>query len=114
LSEERVVVKLESEKGKNHTLDHEFGVYTKLRNGIGIPRAHWFGAEAGFDVLVIERLGANLSDLFVQCHFRFSLKTVLLLASQLVSSIFNTESGLIFAVLALSPPVHPFTQLHPP
>ena len=114
MSEERVVVKLESEKGKNHTLDHEFGVYSKLRKGIGIPCAHWFGTEAGFDALVIERLGANLNDLFVQCHFQFSLKTGLLLASQLVSDIFNTEPGLIYAMLALSPPVHPFVQLHPP
>lgn len=86
----------------------------KLRKGIGIPRAHWFGTEAGFDALVIERLGANLNDLFVQCHFRFSLKTVLLLASQLVSNIFNSEPVLISAGLAPSPPVHPFTQLHPP
>jgi hypothetical protein len=116
LSEERVIVKLEAEKGKNHTLDHEFGVYMKLRKGIGIPRTHWFGMEAGYNVLVIERLGPNLDELFVQCNFQFSLKTVLLLARQLVSSIFNTEPrpGLSSAVLALSPPVHPFQQLHPP
>jgi hypothetical protein len=114
LSEERVVVKLERAKGKNHTLDHEFGVYTKLRKGIGIPRTHWFGMEAGFDALVIERLGPNLNELFVQCHFQFSLKTVLLLAKKLVSNIFYIESGLSSAVLALPPPVHPFTQHHPP
>lgn len=101
-------------KGKNHTLDHEFGVYTKLRNGIGIPRTHWFGMEAGFDALVIERLGPDLDDLFAQRNFRFSLKTVLLLASQLVSNIFKVEHRLTSAVLALSPPVHPFMQLHPP
>ena len=101
-------------KGKNHTLDHEFGVYTKLRNGIGIPRTHWFGMEAGFDALVIERLGPDLDDLFAQRNFQFSLKTVLLLASQLVSNIFKVEHRLTSAVLALSPPVHPFTQLHPP
>jgi hypothetical protein len=109
LSEERVVVKLEAEKEKNHTLDHEFGVYIKLRKGISISRAHWFGTEAGFNALVIERLGANLNDLFVQCHFRFSLKTVLLLASQLVNNTVNTEPGPISAMLAPSPPVHLFT-----
>ena len=86
----------------------------KLRKGVGIPHARWFGTEAGFDVLVIECLGASLDNLFVQCHFRFSLKTVLLLASQLVSNTFNREPGLIFSMLALSPPVHPFSQLHPP
>jgi casein kinase I family protein HRR25 len=83
------VVKLESVKGKNPTLDHEFGVYTKLSRGIGIPRIHWFGTESGFDAMVIERLGPSLDNLFVQCRSRFSLKTVLLLAGQLVSNIFN-------------------------
>ena len=70
--------------------------------------------EAGFDALVIERLGPNLDDLFAQRDFRFLLKTVLLLASQLVSNIFKVEHRLTSAVLALSPPVHPFAQLHPP
>ena len=73
-------------KGRDHTLDHEFGVYMKLSRGIGIPRVHWFGREAGFDAMVIERLGPSLDNLFVQCHFRFSLRTVLLLAGQLVSN----------------------------
>jgi len=48
-----------------------------------------FGTEAGFNAMVIERLGPSLYDLFVQCHFRFSLKTVLLLAGRLVSNVFN-------------------------
>jgi len=60
-----------------------------LRQGISIPRTHWFGTETGFEVMVIERLGPSLYDLFVQCHFWFSLKTVLLLACQLVSNVFN-------------------------
>jgi hypothetical protein len=35
--------------------------------------------------MVTERLGPSLGDLFVQYHFRFTLRTVLLLAGQLVS-----------------------------
>ncbi len=38
--------------------------------------------------MVIERLGPSLDELFAQRHFRFSLKTVLLLACQLVCNIF--------------------------
>lgn len=85
MSGESVVVKLEPVGGKIHTLDHEFHVYLKLGRGIGIPRTLWFGAESGFDVMVTERLGASLDELFVQCHHRFSLKTVLLVANQMVS-----------------------------
>ena len=61
----------------------------KLSRGTGIPRTHWFGTEAGFDAMVIERLGPSIDDLFIQRNFRFSLKTVLLLAGQLVVNIFN-------------------------
>jgi serine/threonine protein kinase len=46
---------------------------------------YWFGAEAGFNAMVVDRLGQSLEDLFVQCHFQFTIKTVLLLARQLVS-----------------------------
>lgn len=85
LAGEDVVVKLEPVKGKAHTLNHEFQVYAKLNRGGVTPRAHWFGREAGFDAMVTERLGPSLGDLFVQYHFRFTLRTVLLLAGQLVS-----------------------------
>ena len=91
MSGEDVVVKLEPVEGKNHTLDHEFHVYLKLGQGIGIPRTLWFGMESGFDVMVTERLGPSLEKLFVQCHLRFSLKTILLVATQLVSK-FNSLS----------------------
>ena len=83
---EPVIVKLEPVKGKTETLDHEFQVYKNLRKGIGIPRIHWFGMEAGLDAMVLECLGPSLDKLFARCNFRFSLNTVLLLASQLVSN----------------------------
>jgi hypothetical protein len=41
--------------------------------------------EAGFNAMAIDRLGPSLEDLFVHCHFRFTTRTVLLLAGQLVS-----------------------------
>lgn len=88
-TDEKVVVKLESLNERIQTLDHEFRVYKTLSRGHGIPHAHWFGTEAGFDAMVIERLGPSLDDLFVLCHFQFSLQTNLLLAGQLVSNVFN-------------------------
>jgi len=84
LSGNAVIIKLEQVKGKEHFLHHEFHIYAKLEGQLGIPRVHWFGTEGGFDAMVIDRLGQSLDDLFVCCDSRFMIKTVLLLAEQLV------------------------------
>jgi len=85
LLQQSVVIKLEPLAGEYHTLEHEFHVYKKLSGGIGIPGVHWFGMESGFNAMVMDYLRQSLNDLFVNCNFQFTLKTVLLLAVQLVS-----------------------------
>lgn len=87
LLRQSVVIKLEPLAGKHHILRHEFHVYKKLCGGIGIPSVHWFGTEVGFNAMVMDRLGQSLDDLFVDCNFRFTLKTVLGIAGQLVSQL---------------------------
>jgi hypothetical protein len=62
-------------------------MYKKLGNGTGIPHVHWFGTKAGFNAMVIDYLGQSLEELFTCCHHRFSVKTVLVLARQLVSEV---------------------------
>lgn len=46
---------------------------------------HWFGVEGDYNVMVIDLLGPSLEDLFNYCKRKFSLKTVLMLADQMVS-----------------------------
>ncbi len=52
---------------------------------MGIPQMHWFGYEAGLNILVMELLGPSLEDLFSLCLKKLSLKTVCMLANQLLS-----------------------------
>jgi hypothetical protein len=82
LSGQPIIIKLEPLNSNHQTLEHEFYVYRKLRGGVGIPEVHWFNAMA------MDPLGHSLEDLFIQCQFRFSIKTALLLGQQLVSSQF--------------------------
>lgn len=54
---------------------------------MGVPNVRWFGVDGDFNVMVIDLLGKSLEDLFNDCGRRFSLKTVLMLADQLLCRI---------------------------
>lgn len=47
----------------------------------------WFGVEGDYNVLVMDLLGPSLEDLFNFCSRKLSLKTVLMLADQMVGFI---------------------------
>lgn len=84
---EEVAIKLESVKTKHPQLFYESKLYKVLSGGVGIPYVKWFGVEGDYNVLVMDLLGPSLEDLFNYCNRRFSLKTVLMLADQLLRRI---------------------------
>ena len=84
ISGEKVAIKLESVKAKHPMLVYESRVYKTLAGGVGIPFVHWCGRECDYNAMVLDLLGPSLEDLFNFCKRKFSLKTVLLLADQLV------------------------------
>ncbi|XP_011091295.1 casein kinase 1-like protein 11 isoform X2 [Sesamum indicum] len=83
-SGEEVAVKLEPVKTKHPQLYYESKLYMLLQGGTGIPHLKWFGVEGEYNAMVIDLLGPSLEDLFNYCNRKFTLKTVLMLADQLV------------------------------
>ncbi|XP_071715600.1 casein kinase 1-like protein 11 [Rutidosis leptorrhynchoides] len=86
-SGEEVAIKLEPVKTKHPQLHYESKVYTILQGGTGIPNLKWFGVEGEYNIMVIDLLGPSLEDLFNYCNRKFSLKTVLMLADQLINRV---------------------------
>ena len=84
---EEIAIKFESAKSEGSLLVKEANFYRSLAGGVGIPFVRWFGTERGYNIMVLDLLGPSLEDLFNYCNRRFTLKTVLLLADQLISRI---------------------------
>jgi len=84
---EEVAVKVESSKARHPQLLYESKVYKILQGGVGIPHIRWYGQERDMNVLVMDLLGPSLEDLFNFCGRRFTMKTVLMLADQMISRI---------------------------
>lgn len=90
VSGDPVGIKLEPVTAKYPQLLYEAKLYKVLNSGgsvVGIPRVRWSGVEGDYNVLVIDLLGPSLEDLFNFCGRRFSLKTVLMLADQMLARV---------------------------
>ncbi|PKA46608.1 Casein kinase I isoform delta-like [Apostasia shenzhenica] len=84
---EIVATKIENSKTKHPQLMYEAKLYNILQGGSGIPNVKWCGVDGEDNVLVMDLLGPSLEDLFVYCGRKFSLKTVLMLAEQMLTRV---------------------------
>uniref|UniRef100_A0A7S1I508 non-specific serine/threonine protein kinase n=1 Tax=Eutreptiella gymnastica TaxID=73025 RepID=A0A7S1I508_9EUGL len=85
-----VAIKLEPVKTRHPQLLYESRLYKILNsagNAVGVPSVRWYGVEGDYNVMVIDLLGPSLEDLFNFCGRKFSLKTVLMLADQMISRV---------------------------
>ena len=77
-------LKLEKRSGSNSLLEIETYILCYLK-GEGIPFIKSFGFSGEYNVLVMELLGKSLETLFKENDNKFSLKTVCMLAEQMIS-----------------------------
>lgn len=69
----------------NPQLPYEAKLYDLFNGGVCIPRVHWVGVEKKSNMMVMDLLGKSIESLFNKCQRRLSLKTVLMLADQMIS-----------------------------
>jgi len=84
---EEVAVKLEPIRSKAPQLLYECKLYKILAGGVGVPNIYWYGVEGDYNVMVMDLLGPSLEDLFAYCDNKFSVKSVLIIADQMLNRI---------------------------
>ncbi|KAJ3443772.1 casein kinase 1-like protein [Anaeramoeba flamelloides] len=87
ITEEEIAIKLENIKTRHPQLQYESKLYTILAGGVGIPKVRWFGREGDYNVMILDLLGPSFEDLLNYCSRKFSLKSVLMLADQILCRI---------------------------
>lgn len=84
LNNQTVAIKFEPRKSDAPQLRDEYRTYKILNNCFGIPQVYYFGQEGLHNTLVIDLLGPSLEDLFDMCGRKFSVKTVVMTAKQMI------------------------------
>ncbi|AOA65299.1 Palmitoylated plasma membrane-bound casein kinase [Komagataella phaffii CBS 7435] len=87
-----VAIKFEPRKTEAPQLRDEYRTYKHLAGCEGIPKAYYFGQEGLHNILVIDLLGPSLEDLFEWCGRRFSVKSVVFVAVQMLTLIETVHS----------------------
>lgn len=97
LNSQTVAIKFEPRKSDAPQLRDEYRSYKILSGCLGVPQVYYFGQEGLHNILVIDLLGPSLEDLFDMCSRQFSLKTVCMLARQMITRVQTVhEKNLIY------------------
>ena len=84
-SQKNVAIKIENiDKSR---LKHENAIYKYMKHTLGFPKIYDCIYKNNEVIFIMEYLGPNLDNLFEFCKRRFSLKTVLMIAIQVLNRI---------------------------
>ncbi|SCZ96744.1 BZ3500_MvSof-1268-A1-R1_Chr4-1g06677 [Microbotryum saponariae] len=97
LNSQTVAIKFEPRKSDAPQLRDEYRTYKILAGSPGVPQVYYFGQEGLHNILVIDLLGPSLEDLFDMCGRKFSIKTVVMTAKQMLTRVQTIhEKNLIY------------------
>ena len=83
-----IAVKIESHDVTVPQLSNESKVYTALQGGVNVPRHHYFGRDNHHGLaLVMDLEGTSIEELKKSCGGKMTLKTVLMLADQMIGAV---------------------------
>lgn len=86
------VLKLENQKSKHPQLKNEKIILDILSESEGFPKVYDYGVYNEYNFMSIELLGPSLLDLFEACGKKFSLKSTLIIAVQMIQRVQELHS----------------------
>lgn len=87
ITKKEYAMKVQTKKDKKKLLKLETQVYDLLSGCINVPKLYFGGTIRGRQTLVTELMGKSIEGVFNACNRKFSIKTVLMLADQMLLSI---------------------------
>jgi serine/threonine protein kinase len=97
---------------KHPQLRYEYMVYESIKKGTGFPNVRFFGTTEHYHVMIMDLLGQSLEGLFNLCSRKFSLKTILMLAIQLVKQTYPLAAFLTFIQIDRIEYLHGNSYIH--
>lgn len=83
----KYAVKMEDSQSRVPQLIFEARLYNIMSGSCNVPRIYHHCTDLNYNIIVVDLLGRSLEDLLNRCHRRMSVKTVLMLADQMISAV---------------------------